>query len=409
MSENKALQVYEFAEEWWDERFGHELISKVSRAPMDQILAFERDWPGVSSLGFGEGVPEISTGSVRPVFKLDRTVGRPGTKGLDDAIRSLLLVESAVIDSLYLDPFEWLDRGWRSHFTSREDFDDWQDEMKVLLPQRLEIMRKILPLIKNQSLFVANMQLNLRDKIAFESVYRTSVAIESDLLSIPTISWRESADHEDIDDVTRFARSVAVPVELARSRKASLVSESDFDDEVWRNLLSRTMRDGRVTRIGKLGRLSYPNILSDVDTLIKIRRNDSHYAALRDALATSLDDLGDLSEGPDGLKQASEILQGNLQERLHEVDRAVSDSPALSALRDGSTRMTVSSVGLVAGAAAGATSSIFAGAATGAAAAATAGLQKYLETLADRRKNRLVWDFVLSFRRDIEETERDEQ
>lgn len=385
--------VYDYVESWWGEELTDRLAERIAAAPLAHLEAFEEQWPRPRFFSDDHSLPALHTGYLRPAFG-GKALGRDDGGSLQRALRSLLLAPSAVVDVVYVQPFRWLNDGWDSQLTSRYDFDDWEDEMRRRLPGLLGLMRQIRPLIEDGSLLLTPMSLDRRDHALFASVMAITEAAESELEAIPTVEWPEDPETSDISHLTIVARRLALPVELARAGLATVAATSPDHGELLAHLLTRQFSDRRESRVETLIRLDIPLLTADLADLANIRRHESAYRELRTALAAALDDVSALDESAD-LALARDVVRAGVHDRLAAVEKAVRASPALTAWREGSTRVAVSTIGLAAGIGVGAVASPTAGLASGLAAAGTGALLKYLETIRARRSNRLLWDIVM--------------
>jgi hypothetical protein len=41
--------IYAFIEEWWGEELGQVLLERISQAPIEHLLEFEREWPSLQA------------------------------------------------------------------------------------------------------------------------------------------------------------------------------------------------------------------------------------------------------------------------------------------------------------------------------------------------------------------------
>lgn len=386
--------LYSFIEEWWGEELGPGLFQRITKAPIEHILEFESDWPSLESLNFAH-LPERPAGSLRPIFSNRQLFGRTSDQEVEDALRALLLCPTVVVDSLVLDPFDWLDRGWRSEITSREDVDDWQDEMRALLPQRLEVMRRVRPAIESGLLLPTNLHAASTDREAGRAFFETERRIHDELRSMGPGVWNDEDDDRDWPLRAQVARVTAQPVSVARLGKGTLLSYSPFESKVYAHLYALPMADGRIGRLGKLGNLAWPSLSADVPLLIKLRESDESYAKLREALMSALEDISVLPDARYSAAEATAIVADTLRRNLEPVRKATERSAALSALREGSSRLTISAAGLAAGAAAGATAGLLPGLATGIVTASSGAAAKLFADVRKRRQDKLVWDFVM--------------
>lgn len=217
------------------EEFGPALLRRISEAPIEHILEFERQWPDLKLLDFTR-LPDRSAGALRPIFTSGQLFGRTDDWEIEQALRALLLCPSAVVDSLVLDPFDWLDRGWRSEITGREDVDGWQDEMRALLPQRLEVMFHLRPVVESGLLLPANLHITSTDRDTARRFFETEQRVYEESASMGPGVLID--DDEDRDWTLRLqaARLTAMPLTLARAGKGTLLSNSPLERSVYEHL-----------------------------------------------------------------------------------------------------------------------------------------------------------------------------
>lgn len=184
--------------------------------------------------------------------------------------------------------------------------------------------------------------------------------------------------------------------------RCHFLARSDVEDAIHRVAIDRggsKLIDGRRSEMRKLLTLELSDLHPRLSDLLALRKSSDEFHAWRAALSNALAKVEQIDDSVEQRgREARGIVHAELEPLRGRLEAAVNKSPALEAVKFGSTGITVSGIGALFGFIAG--GSLTSAIASVGASKLTESALKYVENLRARRAGRAVLDLALSFKDD---------
>ncbi len=227
----------------------------------------------------------------------------------------------------------------------------------------------------------------------------------SALQKVPMECWASSTPEDLVSGRGLLANSIAGDFLLIEEQKATPVARHRNEEVAFEALFSGHKVDGRTSHLSTLARLSVPDFSAGAGALVRLREQSDSFAIWREHLAAALCYVDEIPESPDAIARAQAVLSNELDHSLSAVQKDLTKSPALSAIRAGVRRLAFAGVGSAVGAgfmsiAGEPVLGTAVGAASGLSANAIQTISEYLKERKAQRSTAAIWDLALSFRKD---------
>lgn len=362
-------------EEWWGSSLDDDLVTRIMNAPPSHVSRF------TETVHLTPHLSQIKRGQLRPAVHPTRdevqsadTIARTASAGL----RLLLYAHEIVLDVEDL-PFGL----------------GWQLTDRVTQRQKLTNLVRLRPLIDDRLITFTSLRSQSRhpSRTGWDDRFTTDPRYAEIAKSMLPPG---EDDLENLDATLRFAVGKArASYGLAQMNLAHVLTRTVQDEHLAELLLGTRGIDRRLASLNVLAALPVPSMNGDVRDLVQVRRSDGAFAEWRQRLGSALDHVGQFRDDADATEAAA-IVSQELEEGLAALTTAVRRSPALTALRRGSSGFAITSVSALTGFVTGsAMSAVAAGAVANTTAAA---VLAYLNARRERSSQMLIHDLALSFR-----------
>jgi hypothetical protein len=383
MTQAEAKRVIDYVEAWFGEKLTYDFaLNFIGSMPSEQADVLVEGWPDLETLREPGNLPQVKAGRVRPV--VPGIGGVPPVMGgaITRSSQLLTYVDEVVMDAaVILPPWE--------PATFPED---------IKVPQlglQLALLADARPAIEADALLLADKR------------YRMNAEREDLVQAVIAYGdFREPSAFEPGGPVRSLIDQLAGSIDICRTGEATPLAISSTSRSVLTTLLGgeQLAATRRAHHLTLLANLEMPKLIADPRLLIELRAS-TELTSFRLALRGALDLIADIPEDASGEAAAQVAIAEDLKSSLSALERAVSRSPALSALRSGTRDLSFMGLGAGTGAAAAAmtgspTAGILTGLVSGTTSKVLAAASDYIEAARSRREANRIWDVVTAFELD---------
>jgi hypothetical protein len=385
--------IYRDLETWWGEKLNDDLINRMSNAPLKHQQQFVEYFQKSLRKNLST-IPELQPKILRPM------IGANAEQNFDErrlaGLRLLLYAHEIVVDVL----------DYLNMVTPKYGVEAEGDHSFVAVVKRLAQIR---PLVEDGSIrFVNTTPMlgttsfdRLLESPAVSDHFNAVMAPLESFAKLRGLNW--SKKHLKVAIYTGYCMGIHAGCVLAEEHLAHALARSPLEDAIMRAYLQRPVTSKYHTVLQKLAALNVPTLTSNLDTLVRLRQSDPDFADWRTRLGEAISYVEDLREDEASLKEASDIVYGQLSDGLSQVEKAVKKSPVLQAVKGGVTGLAIT--GISAATTAGATALMSGNIGVGLAAGVAGGVAgkisdsglAYVKALEARRQGRLILDVAMLF------------
>lgn len=363
--------LLDFIDSWFDEPVSLTSVDRIRSWPKKHVFRMMESWP--QELPYLEAdIPRLGPGEFRPAF---------ASAPFDLSV--LLYSPSIAIPS--------------------SDFYPRFDAVGIFEEKRFELMGTILtlawmrPFLQDGSIVLYGraeiMEAfgeNWNSRVHLENMFMLDSLTEHDFAECSEPFTTAGGD----SGARMLAFALAAPLQLARSGMAQPLAASAIESRAYDLILGRRLIDGRMTSIRKLIDIQVPSFGLDTREIEDLRSSDL-FGRWRIALELGLSGIYDLPDNPESHAEARAMLSDSLALSFEDIQREVSRSVALHAVKTGAKGFSLASLGAaVTGFTTGdINNALIAGAVSG---GANIGWE-YLSGLHASRRSKAVWDVLARF------------
>lgn len=375
-----AEDVINYLKEWAGDDLTIEFADRMSAAPLPQLRKLIEEWPfDAPGLGGAAALSSIPVGTLRPAV----SGWRGESQMVNAALRLLLYTPSVVIESDVIHPFTEL-----------------RDEIDLGAKERAEVRDALRRLVRLHPLITdGSLKLSGRWRATHPS---RLISYMSRLGEVPDEMWTQATPEEHFSSHANLATLMAACILLVEENKATALAQTRNEEVALHALFSGHGLDNRTTALNTLSRLPTPDFGGTASELIRLRSDSDAFLQWRELLEDALRSVAQVPDSDAASHEASAILSDALRPGIERLEREVSRSPAATALRAGTKRLTYSAVTASTGAALGASLGqpilgTLLGATSGLSGNLTQSIGEYLASRRQVRSTKAVLDIAMSF------------
>lgn len=383
--------LYDHIETWWGEQLTFELVKKISRAPKEQLVAFSESLTRYPGSLISEPIP---SGSLRPLVTESNRRTWVTADGVPLALRLLLYSPEVAIERDFLEPLYLLREPDEADESLYDQAGRALRQLVMLRPfalQGLVHLTHVFSRAMHPSHAWSGWQQEL---LADPEIFR--LASELPRLS-EADRWRirEEMGHTELVGVlSRDFSMLHFACWLAERGEVTPLARSEAEMKILSASLHRQISDHRYSTLSTLARLPVPDFSLDFQTLARLRGDGDMFEAWRKSLR---DALGHVQAMPDSadMNDAAAIVHYELSSATAVLEASIKKSPFLESTKSRAANFGIGAIGAMTTGLM--TGSAWAALASGATVHAADAVRHYINSINERRSDRLVLDIVSSF------------